>query len=272
MSAAPTTTPLPESRVTGWRCWILLSLGVHLSLTGVLTAFYHSAIVPWYYFKIAALTVVAYVTGRSFVVRLPDRLPRFIARPSSRDVRTFVLSKSDVDFICSRTGPNLPLFDIRQWRPAEEVLTPEECEDQSDIIHRRRLIRLDLSLRRLVGPRLTQGQGLVGHGICVALVEEIGRWPGARKVLAGRFFSWNEDTLILGQFPVHFATVAGLEEIIRTPTGYLRHVWQDLESGLVQGLKIDLYPQGGYPPQVDLYPLGGYAPTIASSSFAGTGV
>ena len=68
----------------------------------------------------------------------------------------------------------------------------------------------------------------------------------------------NSEAAIIIVPHVHFATVAGLEEIICTPTRYLCHVWQDLESSLVQGLKIDLYPQGGYPPQVDLYPLGGY--------------
>ena len=37
---------------------------------------------------------------------------------------------------------------------------------------------VDLAGHQLAGPKVVQGQGLIGHGICVVLAEEYGCWPG----------------------------------------------------------------------------------------------
>jgi hypothetical protein len=257
MSTAPASAQSLDAPTLGWRRSILLTLGLHLSLAGICQVVYHSTIVPWYYLQIPVLTLIAYLTGRSFTIRLPGQLPRFIARPSCRDIHSFALSAKDVGYICSRVGTDFPAFALRQWRPVEEVLSEVELQDQSDVVLRHRVVSIELGDRRLIGPYLTQGRGVIGHGICAALMEEVGRWPGAPKTLVGRFFSWNEDAVVLGHLPINFAASAGVEEIIPFQEGYLCHTWQDLESGLTEGIKIHLCLSETY------------TPTIASSSFLG---
>jgi hypothetical protein len=56
--------------------------------------------------------------------------------------------------------------------------------------------------------------GLVGHGFCIVLVEEIGRWPGLRSLVAGSAIRWGSRTVDLAQIPNSFLPPPDLEESV----------------------------------------------------------
>ena len=193
-----------------------------------------STIEPWYLIKITLLTVWAYVFNSSFVIHRPGQLPRFIARSSNTDLRTFTLTHDDIHHIYLTTGTNLRVYQVRRWKPTRDV-----CNYLHYVGHdyRQIIVHHDITHRRLVGPHLVQGLGLVGHGICVALVEEFGRYPGKPFVLTGKVFSWNDQQFHNIKFPASFAAVPGVVETTEIGDMRITVEWQLLEDGMCRGLR-----------------------------------
>jgi hypothetical protein len=234
MDSAPAATLSFLARARERAYYALLALGVRLVQSGLPELVYRFAIVPLYYVKILVLTITAYVSGKSFIVRLPHQLPRFIGRPWSQDLYPFVLTPGDRDIICNKTGVYLQPVQTRRWEPSREVFKKYAPHIPP--------IGIDLTPYHVVGSRLIQGQGFIGHGICGVLMKELGRWPGRPGFIAGEVFSWKEGELVIGRIPIKLLAVAGVEETVQLDNGHLRLVWQDLETGMTNGIQATLIP------------------------------
>ena len=220
------------------------------------TLHYHAKVVTWhvnlfttllsYRIKVAVLTVWANITDQAFVVRLPDEDPLFIARKSSRTLRTYPLTRSDIHNIYIRGNATLAESHDRQWRPATMV---ERRLRPTDPAYRRLTKKIiNFHSYKLVGPRLTQGMGLVGHGIRVALIEEYGRWPGEPNQLAGHMYSWDLADACYGKIPLSFFDVPGIEVRELVVDTQVAREQQEGEVGTSPGLEVtpsDLESSGG---------------------------
>jgi len=239
MDFAPAPTTSVFTRLRGWVQATLVLAGLYFVLEGVPNLIYHFAITPAYYTKVAVLTLVAWFSNRTFVLHHPGQLPHFIAHSYSRDVRTFTLTPRDKTRILSRvdfhTGINPS---VRYWRAPEAVLN---ILRYSRPYHSTPPIPLDLTPYRLVGPRLAQGVGLIGHDFCVALVEEVGRIPGEDGFIVGKFYSWNEERIIFGRIPIPFVTSVGVEEVAEVEGGMISFVWPEEGTGIVHGLQAEVW-------------------------------
>ena len=239
MDLTPTPTTRVFSRIRALIQSTLVLAGLYIVMEGFPKLIYRFIILPCYYVKVAALTITAWVTDRSFVIRLPNQPPRFIARPSSQDIQAFTLSTKDKIHILSRVHRQTCIFPrIRYWRAPETVL---HLIKHSNHYHPPLRIPLDLTPYHLVGPRLTQGLGLIGHGFCVALIEEFGRIPGEDGVIVGHFYSWNEEMMVHGRIPIPFIAPAGVEEIARVKGGMVSFVWPEFGSGIVEGIQAEVW-------------------------------
>jgi hypothetical protein len=218
----------------------LVPASVWLYITGIPHLLYHLTITPRYQVKAAGLTTWAQITGQSFIIRRPDGLLRFIAQPSCKQVRTFSLTPDDVHHIYSKTGIHPLMNKERTWHPSGRVshyLTQpnrfHQATPPSDI---------DITSHTIAGSRLVQGQGLIGHKIYVALIEEYGRWPGEEGVLAARVFSWEDDVIHHARISVGLMNNKGVKEVLELEDGICAvHEWQDLEAGFSQGPRITAY-------------------------------
>ena len=207
-----------------------------LYVTGVPYLVSRLTIRPRYLIKVAVFTVLAKITGRSYVVRTPGQPPRFIARSSCKDVHTFTLTDDDIHHIYVQVGIHARTYLERRWRPDWRVrrylghsVFPDAQDPPADV---------DLSSYRLVGPRLTQGQGLIGHNVHLALIEEYGRWPKENRSIAGKAFSWTGSNLVQVKFPTHFVTSPGVQETVDIGEVRITVEWQDLEAGISRGLRV----------------------------------
>jgi hypothetical protein len=207
---------------------------------GLICLVRHSSITPCYHIKVTGLTIVAYITNRSYLVRHPDRLPRLIARGSNKVLQTFNLTADDIDYIYAAVGVHAGLHQERKWRPDWWVL---QLMGRANPLYQPPTTReIDLTSYRLDGPRWTQGMGLVGSGICLALLEEFGRWPEEHGYIAGRVFTWDTNDLAYGKIPARFVTVSGVEETVQFDNCRITVEWQDLEVGMSRGLKATAVP------------------------------
>ena len=240
MDFAPAATTSSAARIRAWVCHVLLTLGLHLVFMGVPDAISRWTTLPLYFTKVFFLTIVAFITGKPFVVRRPRRLPRFIGSPFHQTLRTYTPSSADINYICSRGGAGTRLFTPRRWKPTEDVFIEleEYVANHPSPIHPTE--EVDFSGYQLVGPRLVQGQGIIGCGFHYVLIEELGRWPGQPSMIAGRLFSWEKRDIVIGKIPTSFVAVPGVEEVIAMEDGYFRFTWPDLESGMVHGLQGEI--------------------------------
>ena len=222
----------------------------------ILSTLIRWAITAYYGLTISGLTVWANITNQSFVVQQPGHLPHFIAPEGSMEVRAFSLHKSDNDSVAWHVALNLSQSLERHWRTASWV---ERSLTQPNLLnHPPPPFSIDLQSHQLAGPCLVQGQGLVGHGICVALVEEYGRFPGSPDLIAGKMVDLYEQKVVLGRFPLTFVAIPGVRETTNTDGRRVSAIHQDLEAGMQRGFQITIrsttpisYPQfvrGPYPP------------------------
>ena len=252
MDSAPTATMSCAARIRAWAGNALLVLGLHLVLMGVPEFISRWTTLPLYLIKIPLLTIVALITGKSFVIRRPRRLPRFIGSPFHRTLRTYTPSSADINYICSRGGVGTRLFSPRRWKPTEDVFIELEEYISNHPSPVQPSEEIDFSGFQLVGPRLVQGQGIIGRGICFVLIEELGRWPGHPGIIAGRLFSWEKREVVIGKIPASFVAVSGVEEVIAMENGFFRFVWPDLETGMVHGLQGEIiFPEALFAPGPD---------------------
>ena len=209
---------------------------------------------PRYRIRIAGLTVWAQITGRSFVIREPGRLPRLIARARSRVIHTFPLTPGDVHNIYFTTSIHPLAIQARKWRPTrivEHLIQYSTTPTQPLPI-----LRFDLKSYRLVGPRLTQGYGIIGHGFCIALLEELGRWPEPGSFIAGKVFSWDDEAVSIAKIPTHFFTLPGVFETLEDEDKEVTVEWQELEEGLKRGPKVTVVPLDTFQSSLeDMIPL-----------------
>ena len=195
---------------------------------------------PRYRIKIAGLTVWAQLTGRSFVTREPGHLPRLIARAGSRVIHTFPLTPGDIHDIYFTTGIHPLATRAREWRPThivEHLIQYTTTPTQPIPI-----LRFNLKSYQLVGPRLTQGCGIVGHGFCIALLEELGCWPEPGSFIAGKVFSWDDEAVSIAKIPTRFFTLPGVFETLEDEDKEVTVEWQELEEGLKRGPKVTVVP------------------------------
>jgi len=238
MDLAPAPTISPFARLGARIRAALLLLQLYLTMKGAPELVYHFAIIPAYYLKVAVLTITAWVTGKTFILRRPNHLPRFIARPHSKDVRIFSLAPEDKIRILSRVHVQTCVFPrIRLWRTPNTVLN---LVGHSERFHPPLRLPLDLTPYRLVGPYLTQGLGLIGRDFCVALVEELGRIPNEDGMIIGQFYSWTEDRIVHGRIPIRFVVPAGVEEIAEVKGGMVCFRWPETH-GIIHGLQAEVF-------------------------------
>ena len=249
MESAPATTSTLFTRARFVMTYLWLAIAFRISAVGVRIADYYSTMAPLYYSEVAILTLVAYLSGWTFVVRSPHQIPRLIARPGSKAIRTFPLIADDIRLVFSRTHPDCDPFAVRQWRSPGEVLRIISHNGPSAAIPHR--LPLDLTANHITGPLLTQGLGIVGENICAVLVEEIGRIHGDEGRIAGHFYNWRKGRMEYGRIPVEFLAVAGVEEEVELPNGTLYFVWQDLKEGMRAGVQAEMMVSEEYNPLFD---------------------
>ena len=237
-----------------------IELGLYV--TGFPLFISHSTIVPRYYIHVLGLTIWAYVTGKSFVIRYPNRPPRFIARRSSRDLRVFTITPDDIEDAYMKAAVPIRNDLERKWRP--ERLVAQRLRPKAPFYHPTPGI-FDLRPYRLVGPRLVQGYGVIGHGIRLALIEEYGRWPNEKGIIAGRVFNWTSGNIETGKIPIKFVSAPGVEETVEEFGARIVLEWQDLEAGLLRGMRATAIVDDG----VSVSSLD-IASTVSSSSFSST--
>ena len=197
-------------------------------------------IIPRYFAKVAALTLWAYLTGRSFVVRRPGRRPHLIARPGCKDAYVFDLDITDVNIVRLATGIHPQARSMRDWRPVHIV---QDIMDFSMLFSPPLSIRnLDLASYRLIGRRWTQGHGLVGRNFCMVLVEELGRYPGAEGSISGKVFVWAGGRMAFLKIPIRFVMAPGVEETLDKEEMRIKVEWKDLEDGMCNGPNVTAYP------------------------------
>lgn len=212
---------------------IFVAFGLYL--TGLPSLLNHMTIGPRYWSKVIFLTIWAFLSGRSFIVHRTGHLPHFIARPSSKDLHVFNLTHADIHFIYRECGVHVRTYPYRNWRPEWKVaylLNGPNMFNQPPLP-----LKIDITSHQLIGQRLTQGRGIIGHGICAVLIEEYGRWPGKRGVIGGKLFTWDGNELVHGKIPVQFVATPGVRETVENEETVMTVEWQDLESGMAQGLK-----------------------------------
>ena len=197
-------------------------------------------ITPRLEIKIAVLTVWAYLSGRSFVVRRPGRRPHLIARHGCKHAYVFDLDDNDINAAYTMTGTHPRARLTRSWRPISEVnnilafstmFTPPVP-----------IIDLNLTSYQLIGQRWTQGYGIVSRDFCAVLVDELGRYPGKSGSIAGKVFLWREGRMVFTNIPIRFVTVPGVEETLEEADVRITLEWQDLESGMSNGPKVKAFP------------------------------
>jgi hypothetical protein len=208
-----------------------IPLGRYIS--GLVYLFYYSTTAPRYYIRVVVLTLVAYITGQSYVVRLPGGPPRLIAR-ASNVLRTFTLEYEDVEAIYTAVGVHAHNNLERRWRSAWRVRRFIANENP---LHQPPTSEFDLRSYQLDGPRWTQGRGLVGHHAHLVLIEEYGRWLDERGVIAGRIYHQESGRLIIGRIPIGFVSAPGVEETINYNDIEITVEWQDIESGMMRGVR-----------------------------------
>jgi len=131
---------------------------------------------------------------------------------------------------------------------------------------------VDLTTFNLVGPCLTQGQGIVGNGFHLALIEEIGRYPGKMDVLLGKMYSWEMEGLVFSQIPIKFVAIPGIEETLDTEDGRICLTWQDLEKGMETGPHIEITPPGLLEDTEPIFVLASSEVTMTDWSVTDSGV
>lgn len=196
---------------------------------------------PRYHLRVAGFTLWAQITGWSFVIRHPHPpySPRFIARSNSRELRVFPITLEDKAEIYEGAQGNIWTIGGRKWRP--ESLVERRITKRDAFNRPPPQETVDFRPYKLVGPRLTQGYGLIGHNIRVALGEEYGRWPGERGVIAGLMYSWTSRRKIIGQIPAEFLATPGVEETLLFQDAHVVMVWQDLATGVARGPLISAF-------------------------------
>ena len=231
MPAAPISTQ-PERPGTWAGLWYFIYC-LRMYTYGTLSLIYHWAITPRYYAQITVLTLISYLTGRSFMLRHPHRPPIFIARPGSRDLHTYSITKNDVEHIFAE-GVNLRSHKERLWRTATAIkrrfghYAPfyQPTFETTAV--------LDLTSHKLIGPPLVQGLGIIGHHVNVILFEELGRCPSQPNAIVGKMFRWTDGRTILGKIPVKFVDIVGVRETVEAERHTVQWTWTELEDGKLQ--------------------------------------
>ena len=220
-----------------------LNLRLRFTLMGLNTLVYRWVIIPLYFIRVTVLTFVACTLGRSFLVRRPRQPPCFIAHPFSKDVRIFPLSPEDVNLICNKAAINVRALRSREWIPVEEVrrlIQPIPTDPPSDPLAN----MVDLTTFHLAGPRLHQGHGIIGHGVRLAIIREIGRYPDDEEKLLVEAYSWEKEEVVFAKVPIRFVAIPGVEETVDLGNAKVHFVWMDLEKGMVEGSHVQVEVTG----------------------------
>ena len=161
----------------------------------------------FYYLHVGTLTVIAYLTGRSFIILRGNNLPRFIARPGNQDLRPFPLNLALIFEIYIITG-NAPVCPAsRSWRTGPRV---QARLNGLPLFNVPPLPTIPLPPRTLVGKYVTQEQGLIGHGYCLAILEEYGEGPGGQIMC--RAYSWTHGHAVNVGIPRSFFPSPDVDE------------------------------------------------------------
>lgn len=231
------------------------SAGLRFSSTGHAITNYSTLLTNWaielrFNLTISILTTWVRVFDASFVVRHPtlDRLPHFIAHADNQDLRVFQVTAQDYEGVFWNDLQTIRSPRSRWWR------TPAWVDRQFRL--RDPLNRppppfiYDFAHRQLAGPRLVQGLGLIGHGICVLLAEEYGRWPDTPHLLGVKLIDLTSKppTFVHGRIPVKFVTAKGVRETAEAADGQIMVDWTDLE-GIEDGPQVTEF-QGDFAPIV----------------------
>lgn len=244
MDHAPAVTQSPLAQPGNRFRNRLDRLRLQITLMGWPLILYYSTTLPYIYLRIAVLTIIAYISSRTFVTRSPDCPVMFIGNPTNPRLRAFALNADELRLLSAHSPRGIQIFPARHWRAARQVAELLGHSGPTFLHTFDNLIRLDLTNYPLDGPRLTQGQGLIGHGICVTLVEEYGRIPGEKGVLVGQFFCWNRKRLLPGKIPIKHLDIIGVSEDIEIRDGIFRIVWEEMQVAAERGLHAAIFKSG----------------------------
>ena len=189
--------------------------------------------------KIWSLKLMAKINGRSYIIHPPHALPILINR-NPYVVHTFPLTTADIKFIYGRISTHIQTYMERCWRPrwwVDNQLT--RVQQRNPPMARE---QLDLTHHQLDGPRLTQGQGLIGRGFTIALIQEYRRHPDIPGTIVGHMYSWTKDRTILGNIPISFVTQAGVSEMVEYGEFEVTFTWAELAKGMEHGLDLMACP------------------------------
>lgn len=171
----------------------------------------------FYLAEVAFLKKYAWLSRRSYVTRFRSSPPRFIGPPGSVDVHTYSLNFLERLAVYQETGvdPSIPY--IRRWRIPRNVM--KRFHRRSPLYQDPPTTVIDLTQTTLCGPKFTQGKGLIGSNFNIVLIEELGRWPGNRLLLAGRGYSWYHQEEVFIKMPFRFAATPTVYEEFLLPGG-----------------------------------------------------
>ena len=96
MESAPTTTSTLFTWARFVMTYLWLIIAFCISAVGVRIMDYYSTMVLLYYSEVAILTLVAYLSGWTFVVCSPHQIPCLVAQPGSKAIWTFLLIADDI--------------------------------------------------------------------------------------------------------------------------------------------------------------------------------
>ena len=210
-------------------------LGHHLSPRPS-SCLYYPTVTFSYGIKVTWFYTWSRILRRSYVIRHPCRLPELIS-PHPNVLRTFTPTVNDIDDLYIQLGvhvkPPARLWKSAMWVAHHliqasyyQVETPPASPAFPHLIPKG---IIDLRQYRLEGPRLQQGQGLIGHnGLAIFLIEEYGRWPGRDAVVVGNITVWNSGEMSAAQIPSTFLETPEYEERIVRGVKELHLVFKDL--------------------------------------------
>lgn len=155
----------------------------------------------FYGLRVSVLTIIAYLTGKSFIIPCRNALPHFIARLGNRNVHSFTLNLSLLQEIQVQTGGVPVSPTIRTWRTTPRVQSILAGSPLFNIPPRPTISILP---RTLIGDRMTQERGLIGHEYCFALLEEYGEDPSGSGYVMSKAYSWKHGKAINVGLPYDF--------------------------------------------------------------------
>ena len=104
-----------------------------------------------------------------------SRFHHFIHHPHHHHIHTFHLTAEDVNLVYDKVSYHLQALQLCKWKPPAEV--------SLYLDHPPFLNILNMTTTTLMSPQLSQGLGISGCRICLALIKEIGHYLGHKEDL-----------------------------------------------------------------------------------------